>query len=187
MCYFINYFLLLSNVFFNTGPFSSGISSKRGSSSLNPNVEILSIFSLNAFKSLNPFEVVSTGLDDIIVRFNTEENVIGRYDGYHGWWFNIGEPGDYTAGHTAFRTNKITLYLKRIGFDELGLYETTHANNEFYIHKTVTLNDYIYCQPAYYIDGTTLHLFTNITGFDGGSYCCGNYDALRRVLPTCIG
>lgn len=128
----------------------------------------------NAFKSLNPFEVVSTGLDDFIVRFNEEENVIGRYDGYHGWWFNIGEPGDYTRNHTAFRTNKITLYLKRIGFDELGLYETTHANNEFNIHKTVTLNDYIYCQPAYYIDGTTLHLFTNITGFDGNSLTWNN-------------
>ena len=53
LCYFINYFLLLSNVIFNTGPFSSIVSSKIVSSSLNPNSEILSIFSLNAFKSLN--------------------------------------------------------------------------------------------------------------------------------------
>lgn len=119
----------------------------------------------DAFRALNPFEFIQVGLDDFRDGLKVEDNVIGRHSGNLGWWFEIGDPGDYTKEHTAFSTNKITLYLKRIAFDEIGLYDTTHASNEFNIHKTITLDHEIYCQPAYYVNGTTLHLFTNITGF----------------------
>lgn len=128
----------------------------------------------NAFKSFQPFDLIQTGLSDMQIRFNAEQNIYGQYNGNLGWWFHIGEPGDYTNSHTAFTTNKITLYLKRLCFDEIGLFDTTDANNEFDIHMTVTLNDNIYCQPAYYIDGNTLHLFTNITGFNGNNITWNN-------------
>lgn len=145
----------------------------------------------NAFKSFQPFDLIQTGLSDIKIYYRSDENVIGQYNGNLGWWFEIGNPGDYTAQHTAFTTNKITLYLKKLCYDEIGLYDTPNANNDFDIHTTVTLNDNIYCQPAYYVDGHKLHLFSNITGFNGNNITWNNtikhwtitWDALD-VTPT---
>lgn len=127
-----------------------------------------------AFRNLQPFDLVQTSLSDVLIRYNAEQNVYGQYDGNHAWWFYIGEPNDWTDSHTAFSTNKITLCLKRLGFDQLGLYDSPDASNEFDIHYTLTLNDTLYCNPAYYIDGHKLHLFSNITGFDGNTLSWNN-------------
>lgn len=120
----------------------------------------------DAFRSLQPFDVINIGLSDFTCNMNSEENVIGQYNGNLGWWFTIGEPGDYSAQHSKFRTQKITLYLKRLCFDEIGLYDTPNASNEFNIHAVVDLNDNIYCQPCYFVDGNKLHLFTNVYDLD---------------------
>lgn len=128
----------------------------------------------NAFKALLPFEALQIGLADIRANLFVPDNVIGQHSGNLGWWFHIGETNDYTYDHTAFTTNKITLYLKRIAYDEIGLYDTLTATDEFDTHVTITLNDNVYCNPCYFVDGNTLHLFTNITGFNGNAITWNN-------------
>lgn len=126
----------------------------------------------NAFKAFQPLDVIQIGLSNFTCQMKSSENIISQFNDHYGMWFEIGEPGEYYDRHSMFETTSITLYFKKLGYHEVGLYEKPTAVTEFDEHITVDLGvgNHLYCQPSYHWDQANrkLYLFTNITGINAG-------------------
>lgn len=124
----------------------------------------------NAFKAFQPFDPIQIGLSNFTCQMKSSENVIAQYNDHYGIWYEIGEPGDYYNEHSRFETTYITIYFKKLAFDQIGLYDTTTAVTEFDEKVTIDLGagNRLYCQPSYYYDkaASKLHIFSNVTGIN---------------------
>lgn len=126
----------------------------------------------SAFQAFDPFENLSssdlTASEYAVV---SPQNLFGQYDDNHGFWFAIGEEGEYTteSNHTKFETTKLTVYIKRLPFAKTGLFETLQVRTDYAKKFTVTLGFNLYIQPCYYFDYTNKYLwiFSNSTGING--------------------
>jgi len=115
-----------------------------------------------AFSQLNPLEPISA--------FASNERISGKevyaqYNEAHGVAFAIGNDGEWTYGHQAFETNKITVYKRKFPFLKTGLYQTQVSDGRFEEKFTITISFNVYAQPCFYFDQVNkrLWLFTNYT------------------------
>ena len=127
-----------------------------------------------AFQNFNPLERISgdnLNLSTATIRsINPTLSLFGKYDESHGFYFAIGEDGDYYAqdnnNHILFQTNKVTVYIKRFPFVKAGLYETWGVSNSYGRKFTITSSNItFYANPCYYFDSANkrLWLFSNMT------------------------
>lgn len=123
--------------------------------------------SSNAFKALQPFEILSTRIPTFTANMVSPENILFMIDGSHGGWFEMGEYGEYANMNSRFETHYLTIYIKRLAFREAGLYECDNVDTNWTEHFTVDLVDSIWCQPAYAYVGGYLWIFNNIIGTEG--------------------
>lgn len=123
--------------------------------------------STNAFKALQPFEILSTRIPSFTANMVSPENILFMIDNCHGGWFEMGDYGEYANMHSRFETHYLTVYIKRLAFREAGLYECDNVADDWTTHFTIDLVDNIYVQPAYAYVGGYLWIFNNITGSEG--------------------
>jgi hypothetical protein len=124
-----------------------------------------------AFQNFSPFEIINgSQLSAISGSCFSPDNLLAQYDDNHGISFTIGDGTDsgsegWYAGHLAFETDKITVYIRRLPYAKAGLFETAFARSNQPTKFTITLPFNLYCQPCFYFDYTTkyLYLFTNVT------------------------
>jgi len=129
-----------------------------------------------AFKNFVPMEKISQDTFDIVSgmtfrAINNAPSMFGQYDDSHGFYFTIGEDGDYYAQdnnwHVQFQTNDVTVYIKRFPFNKAGLYETWNVDTDHVRKfKVTSANITFYVNPCYYFDyeNKYLWLFSNATG-----------------------
>ena len=115
-----------------------------------------------AFSQIYPLEPISA--------FASNERISGKevyaqYDEAHGVAFAIGNDGEWTYGHQAFETNKITVYKRKFPFSKTGLYQTQVSDGRYEEKFTITISFNVYAQPCFYFDQVNkrLWLFTNYT------------------------
>ena len=127
----------------------------------------------NAFQGLSPFERI----DETNLPSNSATYI--PFDDNLGLSFLIGEDGDYAWGNRKFQTNKLTIYVKRMAYSKIGLFETysTSANSQYLEKHTVELSFNLYMQPAYYFDSTNkeLWIFSNMISTGNFSPSTINY------------
>lgn len=128
-----------------------------------------------AFKNYNPYaSLQSNALTNVDLNVVSPNNIYGQYDDNNGFWFAIGEDGDYTAtgNHTGFGTNKLTFYIRRLPFAKTGLFETVNPRANFDEKFTVEFSNsypigsesyFLYAQPCYHFDyaNKRLYIFSN--------------------------
>lgn len=130
--------------------------------------------------SFSPFANVKTSaLTDIYTDPLSNNDIFAMYDEYHGISFVIGDEGEYdgdTQTGTDLRTDKLTVYIKRLPYYKTGLFETLTPRANFV--RSFTVEDIpftLYSMPSFYFDPETKYLwiFSNITGI--------NYDSFNIV------
>lgn len=132
----------------------------------------------NAFAGYSPFELIQGAqLPGSNAGLLNADNLFARYDDNHGLFFHIGEPSEFYYGrHTSFETKKVTVYVRRMPYFQVGLAETLHADSTYERVFTVeTSGATIYAQPSYYFDSENKHLWlfynnTSTCGTTTGTY-----------------
>ena len=127
----------------------------------------------NAFQNFQPF----ARIDEQNIP-NASSSYI-PFDDNKGLAFLIGTDGQYGYRSRKFQTDKLTIYLKRIAYFKLGLFETfsTPADTQFLEVHEIEMPFNLYMQPAYYFDATNkeLWIFSNMTSTSGYSATTINY------------
>lgn len=117
-----------------------------------------------AFKNFFPFEILSNRLTGFTAGLTKADNIFFMTDDSHVCWFEMGQPGEYYNMHSRFETHYLTIYIKKIAIQKVGITDSSHVNPDFTDQFTLDLVGNIYCQPAYcFVDGY-LWIFSNITG-----------------------
>ena len=122
--------------------------------------------SSSAFAAFAPFEIISGDqLSGVTTTFDNVLNTFVKYDSHHGLAFYIGSEGSFTPSHYRFSTNDVTVFVKRTGFEEVGLFDKADPVATDLRKFTVTTSVTFYQQPSYYFDEATkkLWLFSNYT------------------------
>ena len=127
----------------------------------------------NAFQAFQPF----ARIDEQNFPANSSSYI--PFDDNLGLAFLIGTDGEYGYQHRKFQTNKLTIYLKRLCYSKIGLFETfaTSANTQFLEVHEIELPFNLYMQPAYYFDSANkeLWIFSNMTSTGAYSNTTINY------------
>lgn len=121
----------------------------------------------NAFQAFSPFmEIQAPQLGSISTGFGITANVFTQYDANHGLAFYIGTDGEYSTSNYRFSTSNISIQIKVLGYDKVGLFEGITAIDTNIIKATVQTHVTFYQQPSFYFDYTNkkLWLFSNYTG-----------------------
>lgn len=120
----------------------------------------------SAFGAFSPWESIGN-LSDISVAINSANNVFAQYDDYHGMRFAIGTDGQYAYGNVRFDTQYLTVYISRLPYAKVGLFDTQNVISTGARQFTVELQQTLKCMPSFYFDYETkqLWIFHNITGF----------------------
>lgn len=132
----------------------------------------------STFQAFNPLENLSSqDLPDSSYNVLSFQNLYGQYDENHGFWFAVGADGDYQdGGYTRLRSNKLTVYIRRLPYTKTGLFETMQVremnSRQFTVEfpSSWEMDDethedagYLFAQPNYYFDYANKYLwiFTN--------------------------
>ena len=120
-----------------------------------------------AFQNFSPFASIGN-LTGASVSIDSANNIFAQYDDYHGMRYAIGEPGDYRYGNVRFDTHYLTVYISRLPYKKVGLYDKWDVIDTGRRTFTVELTQTLKCMPSFYFDPTTKYLwiFHNITGFN---------------------
>lgn len=121
----------------------------------------------DAFKAFSPFLPVQVSeLTAQAQNIKGAGNAFAQYDDNHTMFFYIGEDGWYSTDQTIVSTKDVTVYIRRLPYSKVGLFESiSGATDEVRMFKVTTSVDF-YMNPSFYFDSTNkyLWLFTNITG-----------------------
>jgi len=123
-----------------------------------------------AFQNFDPFDnLTAAALTPAPLTVTSPNNIFGQYDDNHGFWFAIGEDGEFTptGNHTKFETNKLTVYIRRLPYAKVGLFETLLPREAYQRKFTVEFSSSfkLYVQPCYHFDyaNKRLWIFSNAT------------------------
>lgn len=138
--------------------------------------------SSQAFQSFNPFENISN-LPNFVIGLTAANNVFAEYDDHHGICYYRGQEGDFVNGSTKTKTNYVTVFIKKLPYSKVGLYETQNADVTNMRKFTIQTDLDIYCQPSFYFDKTNkeLWLFHNLTS--ATTYDASKVDYVRIPCP----
>lgn len=120
----------------------------------------------DAFKSFYPWaNLTGSDLGSATASFSSIQSLFAQYDDNHGLFFHIGEDADWYSGHSSFSTKKLTVKIRRLPFNKVGLHETKTVIDRDERSFTVTLTETLYLQPSYFFDYTNkrLWIFNNAT------------------------
>lgn len=136
-----------------------------------------------AFQNFTPFEIIDRFQSHTHNRY---DYVFSQYDEAHALAFAIGEDGDWTEGHQAFETNKLTVYKRKFPFLKTGLYQTQLVDGTFQQQFTVTLPFNVYAMPCFYFDqeNKLLWVFTNYTSSSSFSKSVIKYAVINCETKT---
>ena len=133
----------------------------------------------NSYHFRNTFDPFASigNLSQTPVSINSANNLFAKYDDNHGIWFHIGEENEFYAGHTNFQTKKLTVIIKRIPYNKVGLFEMMNALSTKQTVFTVELTNNLYLQPAFYFDedNKKLWVFNNVTSVTNYSATYSNH------------
>lgn len=118
----------------------------------------------NVFAGYTP--LISIGnLRSSNISFNSIQTIFAQYDDNHGLYFHIGQDSDWYAGHSSFGTTTLTIKIRRLPFNRVGLFETSQVVNDGERSFAITTSFTMYLQPSYYFDyaNKELWIFSNIT------------------------
>ena len=117
-----------------------------------------------AFKAFNPYTSIGN-LPSVTTSLAGIQSLFAQYDVNHGLYFHIGADADWYADHTTFGTTTLTVKIRRLPFNKVGLHETMSVISTGERSFEITTSFTMYLQPAYYFDYTNkrLWIFSNIT------------------------
>lgn len=137
--------------------------------------------SSSAFAAFVPFETINGGqLSAIRPSLDGDINTFAQYDSHHGLAFYIGTEGEYKSGKTKFSTQNVTCYIKRTGYQEVGLFDKADPVTTDLRKFTVATSVTFYNQPSFYFNSANkkLWLFTNYTSVSTFSESTINYTVI---------
>ena len=143
----------------------------------------------SVFRAFQPFASIGN-LPNATIGVNVPDDIFAQYDDYHCLWFCIGDGTDYAYGHTTFETNKLTVFIRRLPYSKIGLFDgmTVLSGADYLIKFTVTLNFNLYDQPSYYFDYTNkkLWIFSNTTGVYGYNDAKYSKNTVHYAVIDCV-
>ena len=137
----------------------------------------------NAFAAFEPFASIGN-LASVSPQINSADNLFTKYDENHGLWFHIGDVDEFYNQHTNFETKKLTVIIRRLPFEKVGLFETMNADATNQRVFVVELTNNLYLQPAFYFDyeNKKLWVFNNVTSVMSSSESYSNTTVNYAVI-----
>ena len=118
------------------------------------------------FRSFSPYQFIGN-LDSVVSGvIAPDSNIFTQYDDTHCLSLHIGEDSDYYAGNTTFATKKLTIKIRRMPYNNIGLADTQNvrtAGERVFVIETSNITFYL--NPSFYFDYTNkrLWVFNNLT------------------------
>ena len=116
----------------------------------------------SAFQAFSPYDRI-----DNLASISSDafaNGVYAQYDDRHGINYFIGDEGEYAYNRYNFQTTKVTVYVRPLAYNNMGVLDNTIPVNTFTRVFTVTTSITFFGMPAYYFDyaNKKLWLFTNV-------------------------